>query len=42
MESEEVAAVNVFSTGDNDIKARKTSIEAFNVFAPAPKGQYRT
>ena len=25
-----------------NIKARKTSIEAFNVFAPAPKGQYRT
>ena len=34
MESEEVAAVRVLSTGDNDIRARNTRMEAFSVFAP--------
>ena len=34
MESEDVAAVKVLSTGDSDIRARKTRMEAFKVFAP--------
>ena len=34
IESEDVAAVRVFRTGDNDIRARKTRMEAFTVFAP--------
>ena len=34
MESEEVAAVRVFKTGERDISAKKTRIEVFSVFAP--------
>jgi hypothetical protein len=34
MESEDVAAVKVRKTGDNPIKARKTSRDDLNVFEP--------
>ena len=34
IESEDVAAVRVFRTGDNDISVRNTRMEAFTVFAP--------
>jgi|ERR1700691_5496501 hypothetical protein len=35
MESDDVAALKVFSTGDNAIRARKTKIDDLSVFVPA-------
>ena len=35
MESDEVAALKVFSTGDNAMRARKTKIDDLSVFVPA-------
>lgn len=35
MESEDVAAVKVFNTGDKDSRARNTKIEDFAVLDPA-------
>ena len=37
IESEDVAAVNVFKTGERDISARKINIDDFVVFTPADK-----
>jgi hypothetical protein len=36
MESEDVAAVNVLNTGDNDIRARNIKIDDFRALRPSP------
>jgi hypothetical protein len=38
IESEDVAAVNVLSTGDRDSRARNTKIDDLNVFIPVHRG----
>jgi len=37
MESDEVAAVKVFSTGDNAMRARKTKMDDLSVLVPAQR-----
>jgi hypothetical protein len=39
MESDDVAAVKVFNTGDNAISAKKTKMDDFNVLAPGRQNE---